>query len=251
MHHGELAAPPASEPLLQVAAGLILARLRPAAQDFRFLLGQGYPRQASLTLVGNRYNLSLAARQILLRGVCDPAAAAQRRLKLCPLAKLAGRPLAVDGHNVLITLECGLRGLPVTAADDGFIRDIGQISHKFRASALTEQALHSLSHFLASPGVGPVRFYYDAPMSHSGDLAATTRRILRDHHLSGDAQAVPVPEKELLEFPGAIASSDTHLIDRSGLVVDVAGEILRQIPGVWIVSLAEGDIPPTQSGPEG
>ena len=44
------------------------AQLLPAARDFRDLLGKGYPHQASLTLVGNRYQLSWAARQILSEG---------------------------------------------------------------------------------------------------------------------------------------------------------------------------------------
>jgi hypothetical protein len=213
------------------------AQLLPAARDFRDLLGKGYPHQASLTLVGNRYHLSRAARQILVRGVFDPAAAARRGLKLCPVKDLAGRPLALDGHNVVITLECALGGIPLTAADDGFIRDIGQVSHKFRPSKLTEQALRRLSRYLAVHGAGPVMFWYDAPMSRSGELAARTREILQDCQLPGDAQAVPVPEKRLLEFKGVIGSSDTYLIDRSGLVADVAGEIIRQMPGVQVINL--------------
>jgi len=247
MQDDEIAAAPAFQPLNQPSDGLNLEQLNPAAQDFRFLLGKGYPRQASLALVGNRYNLSFAARQILIRGVFDPAAATQRRQKLCPVRYLTGQPLALDGHNVLITLECGLRGIPVTAADDGFIRDIGQVSKKFRPSRLTEQALNCLSHFFAIHRIGPVMFWYDAPMSRSGELAATTRKILLHNHLSGDAQAVPVPEKRLLEFDGVIGTSDTHLIDLADLVADVAGEIIRQIPGARIISLAEGALPSTQN----
>ncbi len=234
---------PTPQPLDQIVDGLDEAQLLPAAQDFRFLLGKGYPHQASLTLVGNRYHLSFAARQILLRGVFDPAVAARRRLKLCPVRNLAGQPLALDGHNVVITLEGALRGIPVTAADDGFIRDIGQISHKFRPSPLTEEALRRLSRYLVVHEVESVTFWYDAPMSHSGELAATTRRILQDCQLLGDAQAVPVPEKRLLEFAGVIGSSDTYLIDRSEFVADVAGEIIRQMPQIRIISLAGGALP--------
>jgi hypothetical protein len=147
----------------------------------------------------------------------------------------------LDGHNVVITLEGALRGIPVTAADDGFIRDIGQISQKFRSSPVTEEALRRLSLYLAVHKVGPVTFWYDAPMSRSGELAATTRRILQDCELAGDAQAVPVPEKRLLEFAGVIGSSDTYLIDRSGQVADVAGEIIRQMPQVRIILLGTED----------
>jgi hypothetical protein len=239
--NGEMATAPTLQPILQFYEEVDMPQLRLAAQDFRYLLARGYPRQAALTLVGNRYQLTGAARQILHRGVFDPEAAAQRRVKLRPVGDLSGRPLALDGHNVVITLESALRGIPVTAADDGFIRDIGQISHTFRPSPLTEQALKLLGGYLAGKGVGPVLFWYDAPMSRSGELAALTRSMLQACGVAGEAQAVPVPEKELLKWEGAIGSSDTYLIDRAGVVVDVAGEIIRQRHGGRIIALNPED----------
>ena len=101
-----------------------------AAADFRFLLARGYPRKNALDLVGNRYGLDHTARQLLHRGVFAPELAGARRAKLRRLRDLPGRPLALDGHNVLITLECAGRGLPLVAADDGFIRDVGEISRR-------------------------------------------------------------------------------------------------------------------------
>ena len=86
--------------------------LQEAATDFRFLLARGYPRQAALGLVGNRYGLDEIARRLLHRGVFAPLVAAARRAKLRRLRDLPGHPLALDGHNVLITLECAVRQLP-------------------------------------------------------------------------------------------------------------------------------------------
>jgi hypothetical protein len=220
-----------------------IRQLLPAAEDYRLLLARGYPPPAVLNLVGNRYQLTASARMILRRGVFDPQVAARRRLKLLPVGDLAGRPLALDGHNVVITLECALRGVAVLAADDGWVRDIGQVSHRFRLSPLTEQALMLLGRYFAARNVSPVQFWYDAPMSRSGDLAAVTRKILAVCRLPGEAQAVPVPEKHLLEFDGAIGSSDSYLLDRAGQVVDVAGEIIRQKLAGRIIAL-------TPAGPE-
>ncbi|MGO9395148.1 MAG: hypothetical protein ACLP7A_11105, partial [Desulfobaccales bacterium] len=42
------------------------------------------------------------------------------------------------------------------------------------------------------------------------------------------AAAVPVPERELVGFPGPIATSDTALIESHPQVVDLAGEISRR-----------------------
>jgi hypothetical protein len=53
-----------------------------AAKDFRYLLDRGYPRQASLALVGNHYELDRAARQLLHRGVFAGEVAQARKKKL-------------------------------------------------------------------------------------------------------------------------------------------------------------------------
>ncbi len=202
--------------------------LQPAAQDFRYLLNRGYPREASLTLVGNRYDLEAAARQILHRGVFAGPVAAARKAKLWSLADLAGQPLAVDGHNVLITLESALKGLTLVAADDGFIRDVAQLSRAYRDSPATAQALALLAAFVSRHHPGPLTILYDAPMKRSGELARKTREIFTAQGLYAETRAVPVPERELLDFQGAMATSDTHLIDAKEVVADLAGEIIRQ-----------------------
>ncbi len=203
--------------------------LSDAATDFRYLLGRGYPRAAALALVGNRYGLRHTARQLLHRGVFAPEVAAARRAKLRRLAEVAGLPLGIDGHNVLITLECARRGLPLVAADDGFIRDVGQVSRSFKPSRDTDRVLALLLDYLAAQAwPAPVAVFYDAPLSRSGDLARLTLEAAAARGLKLAAAAVPVPEKELLDFPGPIASSDTALIDARSVVVDLAGEIIRR-----------------------
>jgi len=179
--------------------------------------------------VGDRYQLDHTSRQILHRGVFAPEVAAARRAKLRLLRDLQGQPLGIDGHNVLITLECAIRHLPLVAADDGFIRDVGQVSKAFRASPETEEALTLLADHLSQNQIGPVSVFYDAPLSLSGELARRTRELWAARGLKVEAAAVPVPESDLLNFPGPIASSDTHLIDARPEVIDLSGEVIRQV----------------------
>jgi len=199
-----------------------------ASTDFRFLLARGYPRQAALGLVGNRYGLDEISRRLLHRGVFAPEVAAARRAKLRRLSDLPGRPLGLDGHNVLITLECAARHLPLVAADDGFIRDVGEVSRAFRVSPATDRVLALMADYLADQAVGPVEVFYDAPLSRSGELAGRTREVFASRGLDVRAAAVPVPERRLSGFPGAIATSDTALIDAHPTVLDLAGEIIRR-----------------------
>jgi hypothetical protein len=216
-----------------------LPDLQDAAADFRYLLSRGYPRPAALALVGNRYTLPRPARQLLHRGVFAPAEAAARRAKLRLLQELAGQPLGVDGHNVLITLECARRHLPLVAADDGFIRDIGQVSRSFKPSRNTDRVLALLlDYLLAHHWRDPVAVFYDAPMSLSGELARRTAEFASARGLELTAIALPVPERELHAFPGPIATSDTALIDAHPAVVDLAGELIRR-QGRPLIVLAE------------
>jgi hypothetical protein len=215
--------------------------LQQAARDFRYLLNRGYPREASLTLVGNRYDLDAAARQILHRGVFAGSVAEARKAKLWELADLAGQPLAVDGHNVLITLESAFQGRPLVAADDGFIRDVAQLSRAFRNSPVTSQALALLAAYVGGHHPGPLTILYDAPMKRSGELAQQTRETFAAQGLYAEARAVPVPERELLDFSGAVATSDTHLIDLKEIVVDLAGEIIRGELGIEPLNPGEWD----------
>jgi len=222
---------------LKITAPPNLPLFKEAAADFRYLLARGYPRAVALSLVGNRYQLDHTARQILHRGVFAPDAAQARRAKLRLLPDLKGHPLGLDGHNVLITVECALRKLPLVAADDGFIRDVGQVSGAFRASPETGQALALLGDYLARQQSGPVSVFYDAPLSLSGELARRTRELWESRGLTVTAAAVPVPERELQKFPGPLASSDTALIDQAKIVVDLAGEIIREEPAWEVINL--------------
>jgi hypothetical protein len=210
-----------------------------ASTDFRYLLARGYPRQAALGLVGNRYGLDEIGRRLLHRGVFAPEVAAARRAKLRLIADLPGHPLALDGHNVLITLECALRKLPLVAADDGWVRDVGEVSRAFRVSPATDRVLALMADYLADQAAGPVEVFYDAPLSLSGELAGRTREIFASRGLDVRAAAVPVPERRLSGFPGAIATSDTALIDAHETVVDLAGEIIRRQQAWRFITLGE------------
>ncbi|MEW6660412.1 MAG: DUF434 domain-containing protein [Thermodesulfobacteriota bacterium] len=205
-----------------------MIQIKEASTDFRYLLSRGYPRAAALALVGDRYHLDHTARQILHRGVFAPDAATSRRAKLRLLRDLGGQPLGIDGHNVLITLECAIRHLPLVAADDGWLRDVGQVSRAYRASPETGQALILLAEYLTQHQAGPVHVFYDAPLSLSGELARRTRELWAEKGLAVTAAAVPVPERELLALASPLASSDTALIDQGEIMVDLAGEIIRR-----------------------
>jgi len=201
--------------------------LQKAAKDFRYLLNRGYPRKASLELVGNRYELTFDERHLLHRGVFSEADSEARRKKVISIKEVQDKDLAVDGHNVLITIEAGLSGRPLILADDGFIRDISGLSGSFKKTEVTEKAIRLVITFLKKWKPRHTLFLFDAPISKSGILAQELRNLLKKENLPGDALAMKVPEKTLIGLPGVVATSDTAIIDRSKKVIDLAGDIIR------------------------
>ena len=105
-----------------------------AADDFRFLLNRGYPRDASLELIGNRYSLDRDHRPLLRRGVFAASVAGERRSKKVSLEEIRDKAVAIDGYNCLITLESALKAKAILLADDAFIRDISGVSGSYRES---------------------------------------------------------------------------------------------------------------------
>jgi len=202
--------------------------LQKAAEDFRYLLNKNYPRKATLELIGNRYGLTSDERHLLHRGVFSNSDSRSRRGKRISAKEIQGRDLAIDGHNVLITIEAGLSGRPLISGDDGFIRDISGLSGSFKKTETTEKAIQQIIHTLKNMKPRKTLFLFDAPISMSGKLAYEVRGVLKKENLSGDAMAVKVPEKILIGFPGVIATSDTAIIDQSKKVLDLAGIILRK-----------------------
>ena len=200
--------------------------LQKGAEDFRYLLNHGYPRKASLELVGNRYGLTADQRHLLHRGVFSSIDSETRREKNISIKEVQNKDLAIDGHNVLITIEAGLSGRPLILGDDGFIRDISGLSGSFKKTKTTEKVIQFIINAIKEIKPQQTLFLFDAPISMSGILAQEVRNQLKKKNLPGDAMAVKVPEKILIGFPGVIATSDTAIIDQSKKVLDLAGYIL-------------------------
>jgi hypothetical protein len=201
--------------------------LQDAAIDFHYLLNRGFPRKTSLELVGNRYGLSFDQRHILHRGIFSDSDAKARKGKRVSLQNLRNRKVAIDGHNVLITVEAALAGRPLVSSNDGFIRDISGLSRNFRKTKLTDEAIHLVLDVLKRARPLYSLFLFDAPISKSGLLAYDVGEHLKKEGLRGGSVAIKVPEKVLFEFSGIVATSDTVIIDRSEAVFDLAGSIIK------------------------
>jgi hypothetical protein len=201
--------------------------LRHAAADFFFMLNRSYPRAAALDMVGNRYNLGAAERMLLQRGVLAQEQALGRRAKRMLGESWREEPLVVDAHNVQITIESYIEGRPLLKANDGAMRDIAGLSARFRLTETTSMVIEMIFSFFDQFPPREVIFLFDEPMSRSGELASIYRARLKKERLSGDARAVPVPEREFPYEKCIVASSDGAVLDSSRAWMDLACGIIE------------------------
>ena len=197
-----------------------------AATDFFFLQNRSYPRKASLEWVGNRYRLTRLHRALLHRGVFSQDRALKRRAKRRLGSDWMNEWLVVDGHNVQITLESAIVGRPLLKGNDGALRDVAGQSARFRMSEVSKMAVDMLFLFLGEHRPRRVSFLFDAPMSHSGELAHEYGRRLRELRIAGEARAVPVPEREIPHRECTVASSDQAILEESIGWIDLASRVL-------------------------
>ena len=106
--------------------------------DVHELLNRGYPAKSAATFVGNRYQLSERQRLAIVR-----AASADEMISLRNAKKKAsaeGGRVAVDGFNIIITLESALSDTTVYRCMDGTVRDLAAMRGTYRILECTYKA---------------------------------------------------------------------------------------------------------------
>lgn len=212
---------------------------RDAADDLRYLLSRGYNREGSVSFVGDKYQLDRTERLVLYRAVYDSKTAEEHSRKKLQIDAVAEKVLAVDGYNVIITIESMLMDKPLILCDDGFVRDVSAVHGSHKPTGFTEDALKTILSFLRAHKPLRVGFFFDSQVSHSGELASMTRRLLEDHAISGKTEAVKKADTSALEYGEIVASSDAVLVEKAKRLVDLAGELVKRRVQARIVNLKE------------
>lgn len=197
-----------------------------ASVDFYFLQNRRYPRNQSLEMVGNRYDLTKPERNILKRSVFSQKDALERLAKR--VNNLHRKALTIDGHNVHITVESVLLGRLIVKGNDGALRDIAEISSGFRLTEVSLFAAELICQFLRRFEVSEVTAYFDSPISKSGELAGIYCELFRKYGIKGRALAVPVPERNFPYEEGIIASSDSAVINEARRWVDLPSMVINE-----------------------
>jgi hypothetical protein len=215
-----------------------LPELRAAVDDLCWLLERGYPSKAALALVGNRYSLRDRQRRALQRTAAGALEIARRRAREIDRPALAGATVAVDGYNVLLTLEVALSGGVLLLARDGVLRDLASMSAHYRHVRQTLPAIELLAGFLAAAGVAEVVFYLDRPVSNSGRLKKRIESALAERQPPWRVRLVTHVDRTLAGSSHVVASADSVVLDRCGRWFNLArGVVEESVPATWVVVL--------------
>lgn len=209
--------------------------LKAAVSDLSWLLSRGYAAPSALKLVGDRHRLVERQRAAVSRAACSDAALAGRAARRVEPDALRGRPLRIDGFNLLLTLESALGGGVVLACRDGCYRDLASVHGTYRRVEETAPALALAARWLAAWGAGPCAWLLDAPVSNSGRLAA----LIRAADPGWSAEVVPDPDAVLLRPGDLVATADAGVLDRCGEWVSLARHLVEAgAPGAFVVDLS-------------
>lgn len=215
-----------------------LPALRVAVAEFAWLLTRGYAEDSALGLVGNRHNLVERQRMAVRRSACSDDSLARRRRYRRSLPQCKGRPLAIDGYNLLISIESALSGGVLLIGRDGCYRDLASIHGTYRRVDETLPAVRLIADHLQDAGVTEVRWLLDRPVSNSGRLRRLMTEILAGRPSRWEIDLVDKPDPILAECANPVVTSDSWILDRCGTWVNLAAEIIEsRSPEAWRIDL--------------
>ncbi len=213
--------------------------LRGALADFSLLLTKGYAGNSALKLVGDHFALTQRQRLALMRAACSDQQRQSRQDRCVEIADLAGQPIAIDGYNLLITLEAALSGAFVFQGRDGCLRDLAGIHGTYRKVEETVPALMCIGSFLEAISVPRALWLLDSPVSNSGRLKTLIGELARKNHWDWSIRLSTNPDAELKVTDQIVVTTDSVVLDHCTRWTNLGTKIiLARVPVAHIVVLA-------------
>ena len=220
-----------------------VGRLQSALEDFSLLLTKGYADKSALKLVGDRFSLTERQRLAIMRSACSDQQLASRKQRRVALENLAGQSIAVDGYNVLITVEAAMSGGVIFKGRDGCFRDLASIHGTYRKVSETIPALELIGGFLKEIGVSGIRWLLDSPVSNSGRLKTLMGELAAKSASDWQVELLFSPDAELIKTDEIAASSDSVVLDGCKRWTNLAAELIKKkLLSATIIDLSPGSV---------
>jgi hypothetical protein len=220
-------------------AAAVISDLRSALADFSLLLTKDYAAKSALKLVGDRFSLTERQRLAIMRSACSDQQLTSRRSREVKLGELSGKPIAVDGYNVLITIEAAMSGACVFKGRDGCFRDLASIHGTYRKVTETIPAVQLIGQFLKEYNVDDCLWLLDSPVSNSGRLKTLIGELIRKNNWKWEVELLISPDAKLIKTDLTAASSDSVVLDGCKRWVNLARAIIEEkVPEARLVDLS-------------
>lgn len=215
-----------------------LSGLRRALADFSLLLTKGYSDKSALKLVGDRFALTSRQRLAVMRSACSDSSLETRLLHQIPLAHLSEKSIAVDGYNLLITIEAALSGARIFIGRDGCCRDLAGLHGTYRKVTETIPAVELIGNFLHQFSLSSVVWYLDTPVSNSGRLKNLIGQIAEKYNWPWRIELLFNPDDELIRTDLVVATTDSVILDNCQQWTNLASRIIKQkIPDAELIDM--------------
>jgi len=219
-------------------AGDKIPDIRCAVADYSLLLSKGYAEKSSLKLVGDRFTLTERQRLAVMRSSCSNEQRDSRKKQQVDISDVSKQAIAIDGYNLLITIEAAMSGGLIFRGRDGCCRDLASIHGTYRRVSETQPAIELIGGFLQRIGISQALWLLDSPVSNSGRLKTLLRELAEKNNWKWEIELVTSPDAVLIKGGKIVASSDSVVLDKCGRWVDLAGEIIKnRIPTAKIIDL--------------
>jgi len=217
-----------------------IGNLRLALGDYSLLLTKGYAQKSSLKLVGDRFGLTDRQRLAIMRGACSDEQLISRGSREVKIADLAGQPIAIDGYNLLITIEAAISGAFVFKGRDGCLRDLASIHGTYRKVSETIPAVQIIGEFLKEIDAGNCLWLLDSPVSNSGRLKKLIGELALEHGWDWEVKLTISPDAELMKTELIAVSSDSVILDSCKNWANLARAVIeKKVPDTRLVDLCE------------
>ncbi|MHC4533400.1 MAG: DUF434 domain-containing protein [Planctomycetota bacterium] len=217
----------------------VISNLLEAIADYSLLLTKGYAEKSALKLVGDKFSLTERQRLAVMRSACSDEQLVSRSRRRIELENLTGESIAIDGYNVLITVEAAMSGGVILKGRDGCFRDLASVHGTYRKVTETIPAVELIGQFLREVGAGKTLWLLDSPVSNSGRLKTLIGELARKNKWDWEIELILSPDAELKKTDAVVASSDSVILDTCRKWTNLGTEIVRtRVPNAWIVNLS-------------
>jgi len=175
-----------------------------------------------------------------MRSACSDQHLQSRRQRCVEIADLTRQSLAIDGYNLLITVEAAMSGAFLFQGRDGCLRDLAGIHGTYRKVDETVPALTLIGAFLEKLDLTQSLWLLDSPVSNSGRLKTLIAQLARENDWNWDIRLSLNPDAELKETYLIVATSDSIVLDDCASWTNLAAEIIiASIPDAQLVVLGD------------